>query len=419
MVLALCLGPSLAALQATLALVAPRLVHDQRRCCVSAKAPVAEPVAGGVTRGPVSVFDGVLGPKTLQLICEAGRERGHSYTSVFDRGTELHAGRTIVEATLCALLDEIGDRCRYVEYWWRGDWIAMNAHRDIDEAHARTYTRAGAGVQRCPTNGHVLYLDVDPRVEGPTCVWEEAPAADDGRRAGPPRELRALHVVPARAGRLLRFQGELIHAVPRPATQWLAETPSGHTSGDEAHAAAGGAQTEPPARLRREVLLFNTWEEPPTLPSPDDPVSPAAAASYAALERPIACVPREAWAAPATGRPDVTTDEALVTVEVPLLGDARRRACDAAVLGARAPAAALATALTSKDTVYAVALTGGVGGGGGAAAALPDGEIEGEIEVHAEEELAMAIGYAEHLEADFFGTGDDGDDWDDDDDDDW
>ena len=70
MVLALCLGPSLAALQATLALVAPRLVHDQRRCCVSAKAPVAEPVAGGVTRGPVSVFDGVLGPKTLQLICE-------------------------------------------------------------------------------------------------------------------------------------------------------------------------------------------------------------------------------------------------------------------------------------------------------------------------------------------------------------
>ena len=41
--------------------------------------------------------------------------------------------------------------------------------------------------------------------------------------AGPPRELTALHVVPARPGRLLRFRGDQLHAVPAPAGEWLGE----------------------------------------------------------------------------------------------------------------------------------------------------------------------------------------------------
>ena len=36
-------------------------------------------------------------------------------------------------------------------------------------------------------------------------------------RGGAPRMLTDLHVVPARVGRLLRFRGDMLHAVPRPA----------------------------------------------------------------------------------------------------------------------------------------------------------------------------------------------------------
>eukprot|EP00962_Isochrysis_galbana_P038294 scaffold13594_cov88-Isochrysis_galbana.AAC.5 len=114
---------------------------------------------------------------------------------------------------------------------WRSDWISMGAHRDVDEALCRSMRIGSAGIQRCPTHGHVLYVSVDPSVRGPTVVWEEAPpaalaaaaaaAAGGAANAGAPRELLALHVIPARAGRMLRFRGEALHAVPKPALQWV------------------------------------------------------------------------------------------------------------------------------------------------------------------------------------------------------
>ena len=47
-------------------------------------------------------------------------------------------------------LDELGDRSRYVEYWWRGAFRRINVHRDVDEALCERVRIGGFGVARCP-----------------------------------------------------------------------------------------------------------------------------------------------------------------------------------------------------------------------------------------------------------------------------
>ena len=87
----------------------------------------------------------------------------------------------------------------------------MEAHCDVDE---ELFERDGAW--SFPTNAHVLYLQVGRAVRGPTCVWEQG---DSGEH----EDLGALITVPARAGRLLRFDDCLMHAVPQPVDTWLDE----------------------------------------------------------------------------------------------------------------------------------------------------------------------------------------------------
>mmetsp|Transcript_24203 Transcript_24203/g.75685 ORF Transcript_24203/g.75685 Transcript_24203/m.75685 type:complete len:175 (+) Transcript_24203:118-642(+) len=124
----------------------------------------------------VGVWDGVFSQDELATLHDAGSSREHSFTAVFDRKSGT-APRSMLESSLCALLTELGDDSRYLEYWWRSDWISMGAHRDVDEALCRSMRIGSAGIQRCPTHGHVLYVSVDPSVRGPTVVWEEAPPA--------------------------------------------------------------------------------------------------------------------------------------------------------------------------------------------------------------------------------------------------
>ncbi len=55
---------------------------------------------------------------------------------------------------------ESGCRCgRYAEYWWRDEWMSLDAHRDADEVLARTERKL-----RYPHFGHVLYLAVGKQV---------------------------------------------------------------------------------------------------------------------------------------------------------------------------------------------------------------------------------------------------------------
>ena len=61
-----------------------------------------------------------------------------------------------------------------------GATLRIQAHADVDEGLA-----AQGGALRYPRNGHVLYLKVGGRVQGPTCVWGApdgggATAAGDG-----------------------------------------------------------------------------------------------------------------------------------------------------------------------------------------------------------------------------------------------
>ena len=244
-----------------------------------------------------------------------------------------------MEVAILSLLDELGDESQFVEYWYRDQHKDLSTHRDVDEALCRSRKHAGTqiGVQRCPSNGHVLYLDVAPGLRGPTCVWEEvdpddawtreAAAAEADVRAGPPRELSALHVVPARQGRLLRFRGDQLHAVPKPALSWLEE------GGDEDDVARSSV---------RRVILFNTWHsQPPMLPSPTGATATASGrgvrcalalrtASLPTTHRLARCRLARGGAPPMTappsaqGHPNVATTRASATMSTlvaPLLGD--------------------------------------------------------------------------------------------------
>ncbi len=154
---------------------------------------------------------------------------------------------TPVETALASYLDSLAeddDGTRYVEYWTRPHWAHVKAHADIDEYHKELSPESPP---RHPTSAHVLYLSVGQRVRGPTCVWEGSAESPFGG---------AMAVVPAVAGRVLRFDGSLQHAVPKPAGVWLDPLPP-----DEAGAVPGGGDAS--GELLRSVVLFNTWSEPP------------------------------------------------------------------------------------------------------------------------------------------------------------
>ena len=365
----------------------------------------------------VQVFDGTFAPNTLKTVLQAGEDRGHCFTSIFDRGPDQeNSGRTIIESALTSVLEQLEDDSRYVEYWWRGESKGMEIHRDVDEALCRSHHIGGVGVQRCPTNGHVLYLDVGPEVRGPTCIWEEEPPSEDPAkalaigadpRAGAPRSLRALHIVPAVAGRLLRFDGASLHSVEGPKCSLLAPDSSPTTAPP---AAAG---------VRRCVLLFNTWSTPPQLPSPKDPAAPGAVAALKALEMRPECEPFSRWRRAPT--PDAPTSSARAEgdhcapalVEGVLLGDATRRGCSSTTLDVEVcSSSALRAAVNSRLCVYSLELTP-VPAPRAVRAATPVPDDDSAVAVDSAEELAMRLGHAEHLESEFWGIDVD-DEWEDD-----
>ena len=382
------------------------------------------------------IWDGVLSPDTLGVLIAAGEQRGHVFTSVFDRGESVDKpGRTVIEVALCSILEQMGDESRYLEYWWRGDSKGMEVHRDVDEALCRSHRVGDIGVQRCPSHGHVLYLDIESGVRGPTCVWEEEPDDSDNAailaagarrdpRSGPPRPLSTLHVVPAVAGRLLRFDGASLHSVLGPKCALL------ETSGT-------AGPVPPGAGVRRAVLLFNTWWcDPPGLPSPMDPAAPKAVAALAALPTRPACEPGSAWRAVVPMGEEEEEEASTTTfIKAALLGDLTRRGCEAASLTARVGTRAIKAALASEAAVHTVRLLpthanrGDGEKAGPLGAALGDDVLgnlgmdlggfggvsgdssDGTVEVDEEEELAMRLGHAAHLESEFWGVDDAEDDF--------
>jgi hypothetical protein len=194
----------------------------------------------------------------------------------------------IIERTIDDVLTEIERSGRnhdattstnqcYVEYWTRMEWRHIEAHADVDEnlskqfdqqnrddrelqsTYPTTYHK-GYG-HRYPTFGHVLYLQVGANVKGPTCIFPGRSSGGDLVRSmhdedgdGDGEKEVPLCIVPAVAGRLLRFDGRDIHAVPRPTDIWMLPF------------VQGAAQYEPEEIWGRSVVLFNVWpvgEHPP------------------------------------------------------------------------------------------------------------------------------------------------------------
>jgi len=177
-----------------------------------------------------------------------------------------------------------------------------------DDSHSNKFpsTFQKSNGHRYPTYGHVLYLQVGSEVQGPTCVFPRRSSGGDLLKSLPTdNELNSdsdecksnrgeghdegsdvnssgssegdydgttkekeeveeegvrLVTVPAVPGRLLRFDGRDLHAVPRPHDIWMLPF------------VKGGAQYEPEDEWGRSVILFNVWpgEEDPPLDVPLD-----------------------------------------------------------------------------------------------------------------------------------------------------
>lgn len=235
------------------------------------------------------VFDNVLSPTACRYLHAASSlgELGDEHHTAFDRD-QAGSPQTALEACVHSILTQLRDESPCVEYWWRDAWEHVEAHEDVDE-----YLFEQTRERRYPTHGHVLYLDVGPAVRAPTCVWshrqeEEEEAASRQEEEGTSLlrpDFGALTTVPARAGRLLRFDGPLMHAVPRPTLRWLptdARTAGGGGGsgggGRTGRRGGGGGGGAPPSPkdLVRSVVLFNTWESRPLdVPNSDGKRDPA------------------------------------------------------------------------------------------------------------------------------------------------
>jgi hypothetical protein len=155
----------------------------------------------------------------------------------------------------------MGDETKKVEYWSRQEYRNMDVHVDIDEVLLEK-----KGVLRCPLVGHVLYLKVKKGLRGPTCVFPNERASWGQRENdGNTENETDLVVVPAVQGRILRFPGNTMHSVPKPASRYMLtkqeeqllrqneEDDDNQDYNDDNH--YDDDDTE------RSVLLFNTWPD--------------------------------------------------------------------------------------------------------------------------------------------------------------
>lgn len=222
------------------------------------------------------------------------------------------------------------------------------AHADVDENLAKVHDKEApssidelqtkfpstyhnrSGGYRYPIHGHVLYLQVGTDVKGPTVVFPGYSSGGDlhGKRTNINDEEctssdeavmeHSNHVqmisVPAVPGRLLRFNGEDIHVVPRPHDLWLLPFVS------------GSADFEPVEQWGRSVILFNIWpgDEDPPLDVPLDEPSSVDCPTETKI-----CNSYSDWKSVPISQPneglEPTDSNAKQSVKVWLVGNERRR----------------------------------------------------------------------------------------------
>ena len=208
----------------------------------------------------VRVYDNVFSSEACDSIhglaidhqCRATNSDG---SSIFYRPPEDGVTLTPLELAIDSTLAALNDTSRVVEYWSREEYLNIDAHADVDEGALED-----EGEIRCPTFGHVLYLQADESVRGPTFVfdkmegWERGESQDNGGASN-----TEMVTVPCVPGRVLRFDGRAMHAVPKPFDRYLlAEEEEKSLREEEAELYGDEDDDE-----LRSVLLFNTWSDGP------------------------------------------------------------------------------------------------------------------------------------------------------------
>lgn len=131
-------------------------------------------------------------------------------------------------------LKKKGDMSSSVEYWYRAKWTNMPCHQDLNEYIVKEYGRVYN-----PNNGHILYLSESCN-QTATILFN--------------KEMTALTLVYPKIGRIVRFNGEAHHAVPKPFERIYKKQRETNTDGMD--------------DIFRHVLLFNTWDN--YVPDPNE-----------------------------------------------------------------------------------------------------------------------------------------------------
>ena len=163
------------------------------------------------------------------------------------------------------------DDLMVVEYWSRQNHMPIDVHSDIDEIQLLE-----DGTIRTPKFGHILYLIIGDEIKksggAPTIIFP-----DNKKTWNNGNEASALKMVaiPAVSGRLVRFDGRMMHAVPCPAMDWLENNIHDvtHTDRDDDDIDEDDLYDVDNEYLR-SVLIFNTWpssEGPPPKGVDPDP----------------------------------------------------------------------------------------------------------------------------------------------------
>ena len=213
----------------------------------------------------VQVYDHVFSAPTqcelLHKLAVDHAERGLDGSSIFYRRKQQDVVLTPLEMALDSILEQLGDPNPVVEYWSRQEYLNLDAHADVDEEELED-----DGTLRYPAAGHVLYLGLgDDTLRGPTAVlptqlggWTDAASTTI-----------PLFIVPAVPGRVLRFPGSAMHAVPKPATRWLS-SPIEQTALDDLEEEDeeededdwdDDEDLDDENDDERSVILFNTWSD--------------------------------------------------------------------------------------------------------------------------------------------------------------
>lgn len=312
--------------------------------------------------------------ETRSILHQAAKQTGLGHKA-FTRPIVGVNNNDVIEQALDEILDEMGDDSKYVEYWSRQEWRSIEAHADVDESLAKQQDDdddgAPGGVEasspfRYPNHGHVLYLQVGTHVRGPTCVFPDRKSGGDLLRPMTTETHRNVTTnqnhhhshevpvvtVPAVPGRVLRFDGSYLHAVPRPVDLWLLK----FTQGVPAH--------KPEEEWGRSVILFNTWGDNPPLDVPldDHQAHHQSTTEVLARDHGKSCAERDKWTevyssnaadADADAEQTCTTpeeEEKPLSAKVWLLGNERRRDYAMRTVKLAAPES-LRTLLTEESRV--------------------------------------------------------------------